>query len=100
MQSIAGISEGEVVSIDGKRMYNSGEGGKKAIIHMVSAWSNTNSLVPGQLKVNDKSNEITAIPALLDLFHLYFYFSLSSITTITACCVTHFYCNKHIGKLQ
>lgn len=46
---------------------NSGEQGKKAIIHMVSAWSNENSMVLGQIKVNDKSNEITAIPALLDL---------------------------------
>lgn len=67
VQSIAKISEGEVISIDGKRMCNSGEQGKKAIIHMVSAWSNENSMVLGQLKVSDKSNEITAIPALLDL---------------------------------
>lgn len=67
VQSIANISEGQVISIDGKRMCNSGEKGKKAIIHMVSAWSNENSMVLGQLKVNDKSNEITAIPALLDL---------------------------------
>jgi len=48
-------------------MCNSGEQVKKAIIHMVSAWSNENSMVLGQIKVNDKSNEITAIPALLDL---------------------------------
>lgn len=67
VRSIAKISEGQIVSIDGKRMCNSGEQGKKAIIHMVSAWSNDNSMVLGQVKVNDKSNEITAIPALLDL---------------------------------
>jgi|SRR5882672_540541 len=67
VRSIAKISEGQIVSIDGKRMCNSGEKGKKAIIHMVSAWSNDNSMVLGQVKVNDKSNEITAIPALLDL---------------------------------
>lgn len=67
VQSMAKISEGQIVSIDGKRMCNSGEDGKKAIIHMVSAWSNANNMVLGQLKVNDKSNEITAIPALLDL---------------------------------
>ena len=67
VQSIAKISEGQIISIDGKRMCNSGEQGKKAIIHMVSAWSNENSMVLGQVKVNDKSNEITAIPALLDL---------------------------------
>jgi predicted transposase YbfD/YdcC len=67
VKSIAKISEGQIVSIDGKRMCNSGEKGKKAIIHMVSAWSHDNSMVLGQVKVNDKSNEITAIPALLDL---------------------------------
>lgn len=67
VQSIAKISEGQIISIDGKRMCNSGEGGKKAIIHMVSAWSNENRMVLSQVKVNDKSNEIIAIPALLDL---------------------------------
>jgi predicted transposase YbfD/YdcC len=65
VQSVAQISEGRIISIDGKRMCNSGEGGSKAIIHMVSAWSNANNIVLGQQKVNDKSNEITAIPALL-----------------------------------
>jgi len=67
VQSLAKISEGQIVSIDGKRLGNSGEQGKKAIIHMVSAWSNDNNMALGQLKVNDKSNEITAIPVLLDL---------------------------------
>jgi len=67
VQSIAKITEGQLISIDGKRMCNSGEQGSKAIIHMVSAWSNANGMVLGQQKINDKSNEITAIPALLDL---------------------------------
>jgi predicted transposase YbfD/YdcC len=67
VQSIACISEGQIVSIDGKQMRSSGEQGSKAIIHMVSAWCNTNNMVLGQVKVNDKSNEITAIPALLDV---------------------------------
>lgn len=44
-----------------------GVDGKKSIIHMVSAWSNANNMVMGQVKTDDKSNEITAIPALLDL---------------------------------
>ncbi len=56
-----------MISIDGKWMRDSGEQGKKSIIHMVSAWSNEKSMVLGQLKVNDKSNENTAIPAILDL---------------------------------
>lgn len=48
-------------------MCNSGEGGSKAIIYMVSAWINANNMVLAQQKVNDKSNEITAIPALLQI---------------------------------
>lgn len=67
IQSVAQISEGRIISIDGKRLCNSGEDGSKAIIHMVSAWSNANNMVLGQQKVNDKSNEITAIPALLKI---------------------------------
>lgn len=67
VQSIAGISNGKVISIDGKRLCNAGTDGKKSIIHMVSAWSNANNMVMGQIKTDDKSNEITAIPALLDL---------------------------------
>jgi predicted transposase YbfD/YdcC len=67
VQSIAGISNGKVISIDGKRICNAGEGGKKSLIHMVSAWSNANNMVMGQVKTEEKSNEITAIPALLDL---------------------------------
>jgi predicted transposase YbfD/YdcC len=70
VQSIAGISNGKVISIDGKRLCNAGTDGKKSIIHMVSAWSNANNMVMGQVKTEDKSNEITAIPALLDLLVL------------------------------
>ncbi|MCO5290123.1 MAG: ISAs1 family transposase [Chitinophagaceae bacterium] len=70
VQSIAHISEGQVVSIDGKQLRHSGEQGGKSIIHMVSAWSNANNMVLGRLKVNDKSNEITAIPALLEVLML------------------------------
>ena len=79
VQSLAGISNGKVVNIDGKRLCNSGEGGKKAIIHMVSAWSNANNMVMGQVKTEGKSNEITAIPSLLDLLVLQ-----GSIVTIDA----------------
>jgi predicted transposase YbfD/YdcC len=70
VQSIAGITAGRVVSIDGKRLCNAGVEGKKAIIHMVSAWSNENNMVLGQVKTEDKSNEITAIPTLLELLAL------------------------------
>src|SRR3954468_3502187 len=70
VQAVAPISEGSIISIDGKRMCNSGEGGSKAIIHMVSAWSSANNMVLTQQKVDDKSNEITAIPALLNLLDI------------------------------
>lgn len=67
VQSIAAISNGRVISIDGKRICNGGTGGKKSIIHLVSAWSNVNNMVMGQVKTEEKSNEITAIPLLLEM---------------------------------
>ena len=58
----------EIIAIDGKTLRRSyQEGGAKAPIHMVSAWSAGQNLVLGQVKVADKSNEITAIPKLLDM---------------------------------
>ena len=70
VEAVADLSEGRIVSIDGKRLCNSGEQGSKSVIHMVSAWCNNNEMVLGQLKVNDKTNEITAIPALLETLML------------------------------
>lgn len=70
VQSIAKHSEGDIVSIDGKRLCGSGINGSKSIIHMVSAWSSSNALVLAQYKVDDKSNEITAIPRLLEVLEL------------------------------
>ncbi len=60
-----------VVAIDGKRVCGSRDtpNGKGAI-QMVSAWAQDNGMVLGQMKVDDKSNEITAIPALLQLLDL------------------------------
>jgi predicted transposase YbfD/YdcC len=61
----------EVVAIDGKTLRRSHDhAGGRAAIHMVSAWATANRLVLGQVKVDDKSNEITAIPALLRLLDL------------------------------
>ena len=67
VQSIVTTLEGQIINFDGKRLCNSGQGGSKSVIHMVSAWSGANKMVLGQVKVDDKSNEITAIPELLDL---------------------------------
>lgn len=62
---------GEVVSIDGKQLRRSYDTqADKAAIYMVSAWANANNMVLGQVKVADKSNEITAIPRLLALLDL------------------------------
>ncbi len=44
--------------------------GNKGIVHLVSAWANSNDLVLAQRKVDDKSNEITAIPKLLQALEL------------------------------
>lgn len=58
----------DIIAIDGKTLRRSyQEGGAKAPIHMISAWSCRQNLVLGQAKVASKSNEITAIPQLLDL---------------------------------
>jgi hypothetical protein len=65
------LFDGEVVSIDGKQLPGSyDKASKKAPIHMVSAWACANRLVLGQVKVDNKSNEITAIPALLEVLVL------------------------------
>ena len=60
------IIQGQVVNIDGKCLRGSDDKhlGKRAI-YMVSAWAEANEIVLGQRKVDEKSNEITAIPELL-----------------------------------
>jgi len=60
-----------VVAIDGKRVCGSRDTySGKGPIQMVSAWARDNGMVLGQVKVDDKSNEITAIPTLLQLLDL------------------------------
>ena len=64
-------TEGEVIAIDGKQSKGSYDRNqKKSALHVVSAWATENRLMLGQVKVKDKSNEITAIPALLKLLNL------------------------------
>jgi len=64
-------TESQVVGLDGKTVRGSHDQALgKGAIHMVSAWATANELVLGQLKVDDKSNEITALPALLQLLSL------------------------------
>lgn len=71
---IAAVEErtgGEIVALDGKQLRRSHDKaeGKKAI-YMVSAWASENSLVLGQQKVDDRSNEITAVPQLLEMLEV------------------------------
>lgn len=63
----------EVIAVDGKtlrRSYEQASDQKKAALHMISAWASENELVLGQMKTQEKSNEITAIPDLLKLLVL------------------------------
>ncbi|ASF46984.1 ISAs1 family transposase [Methylovulum psychrotolerans] len=70
-QSVAELSLGEVVAIDGKTARRSSDRKNKlGAIHRVSAWANQAGISPGQVKTGAKSNEITAIPALLDLLEV------------------------------
>jgi len=61
----------QVVAIDGKTLRRSYDrSSNKAAIHIVSAWATENRLVLGQVKTEEKSNEITAIPELLRVLEL------------------------------
>ncbi len=57
------------IAIDGKTLRGSGVGGAKTL-HLVSAWATEQQLSLGQVAVDEKSNEITAIPELLELLSL------------------------------
>ena len=70
-QSLAAATDEKLVAIDGKTLRRSFQkAGDNAFVHMVSAWSQANRVVLGQVKTEDKSNEISAIPALLDLIEI------------------------------
>jgi len=71
INSVSEVTDGECIAIDGKtlrRSYNR-RTSKKAL-HMVSAWASENDMVLGQVKTEEKSNEITAIPELLKVLEL------------------------------
>jgi predicted transposase YbfD/YdcC len=58
--------ERQVIAVDGKTVRGAGLGA----LHLVSAWAHQSGIVLGQRKVDEKSNEITAIPQLLDDLYL------------------------------
>lgn len=68
MEAVTQVTEGELLNIDGKTLRGAKEAGNsRSLIHMVSVWSASQHLVLGQTKVSEKSNEITAIPPLLEM---------------------------------
>jgi len=67
LHEVLGLSQ---IAIDGKTLRGSGVGGLKTL-HLVSAWATANCLSLGQVAVDEKSNEITAIPKLLELLELH-----------------------------
>jgi len=71
VRAVMEVTGGQVIAVDGKTLRRSHDHrlGKDAI-HMVSAWASANRVVLGQIKVDEKSNEITAIPALLQVLDL------------------------------
>jgi predicted transposase YbfD/YdcC len=80
ISSIAEITGGEVVAIDGKTLRGSAQpAAGKSALHVVSAYASGNRLCLGQRAVGEKSNEITAIPELLKVLQI-----SGSIVTIDA----------------
>lgn len=62
------LTGGEVIALDGKTIRHSFDAATgQAALHIVSAWATGNGVALGQVKVDEKSNEITAIPKLLDM---------------------------------
>lgn len=93
-QMIACIAKGGIVAIDGKTMRRTFDSltGKKAL-HIVSAWFSENKIVLGQYATDEKSNEITAIPELLDLLDI-----TGCIVTVDAMGTQKEIAEKIVGK--
>jgi predicted transposase YbfD/YdcC len=71
MQALVGTTDGKLIAIDGKtarRSFDRAAG--RSALHLVSAWVHENQMTLGQLATEEKSNEITAIPALLTMLEL------------------------------
>jgi predicted transposase YbfD/YdcC len=81
IQQIVKKTKGEVIALDGKQSRGSYDRNRnQSALHVVSAWANENRLMLGQVKVKDKSNEISAIPSLLKLSKTKFEYSCQSKT--------------------
>ena len=70
MEATASVTDG-VIAIDGQTLRGAIErGNSRSFIHMVSAFASANAVVLGQVRANEKSIEISAIPDLLETLHL------------------------------
>ncbi len=71
IKTVASVTSGEIIAIDGKTLRRSHDrANNKSAIHMINAWACHNRLCIGQYKTDEKSNEITAIPKLLEILEL------------------------------
>jgi predicted transposase YbfD/YdcC len=71
IDAVFNFTEGKIIAVDGKTLRHSYDtASERPAIHMVSAWCCKNNLVLGQVKTDEKSNEITAIPELLKMLDL------------------------------
>ncbi len=70
-QAVSERTDGEIIAIDGKALRSTGNWHQRlSPIHRVSAFATANGVIMGQLKTENKSNEITAIPKLIDLLDI------------------------------
>ena len=89
IEAVHEATERQVIAIDGKTLRRSFDRAKgQSALHMVHAWATANHLLLGQLAVDEKSNEITAIPKLLQMLEL-----TGAIVTIDA-----MGCQKEIAR--
>src|SRR5215211_6601361 len=70
VRGVAQVTDGEVIAIDGKQARGARTADGKEGLRLVSAWACEQRLVLGQLKTEEKSDEITALPLLLELLEL------------------------------
>lgn len=71
VRDIAELTDGEVVAIDGKTVRRSFDrASSRTAIHMVNAWATQSGLALGHVVTDEKSNEITAVPKLLEMLQL------------------------------
>lgn len=71
VQALCRTTKGRIIAIDGKTLRRSMDSASELkALHLVSAWASEQNLTLGQVAVEEKSNEITAIPRLLELLEL------------------------------